>query len=280
MLTGRGTLATARGSLLFGALGVLMPWSVGSSLGPAFGRDSAPEAPAFDHARWDRILKAVVDEAGWVDYRQLTERWAGELRAYLAELRAAQPEKLPTDADRIAFWINAYNAVCVQKLLDHKLPAEVPHAKIFGKNIFTERTYEVAGKVRSLDDIEHGILRRQFKENRIHAAVVCGASSCPRLRPEAYSGPLLDRQLDEECRSWLQEEKTKKGERKNHFDQKAGIYYVSKIFDWYEADFGGGTAGVLAFVSKHSSEADREFLARNKVKLRYLTYDWALNSRP
>lgn len=237
-------------------------------------------AVTFDHGRWERILKANVTEDGWINYVAIRDKWASELKAYLREIGQARVDQLTPVAERVAFWINAYNAVCVQKLIDSGLPDEVPNASLFGKNIFKERTYRVGGKVRSLDDMEHGILRKQFKDNRVHAALVCGASSCPRLRPEPYTGAKLARQLDEECRRWVQTGRNKQGRRKNYLDREKGIYYVSKIFDWFEEDFEDSTEGVLRFLRRYASEADRDHMKKNRVKVRYQSYDWRLNSQP
>ncbi len=240
---------------------------------------STVRSQSFDPGRWDRLLKADVTEDGWVDYEAIRSKSSADLKAIIHELGSVDVDRLGTVNERKAFWINAYNALTIQKLIDSDLPDEVPHASFFGKNIFKERTYRVAGKIRSLDDIEHGILRKKFRDNRIHAALVCGASSCPRLRLEAYTGAELDRQLDEEARRWVQVGKNKKGERKNYLDRKRGIYYVSKIFDWFEEDFGDSSEGVLKFLRRYASERDRRFMERNRVKVRYLTYDWSINSK-
>lgn len=233
----------------------------------------------FQHDRWDKLLKANVSAEGYVDYGSFKGKDSAELKAYLKEIGDADLEALGDKNDKKAFWINAYNAVCIQMIIDAKVPATIPHAVLFGENIFTPRTYKVAGALRSLDDIEHRILRKDFKDPRIHAAVVCGALSCPRLRPAAFTGAKLDAELDEECRSWVAVEKTKKGERKNHLDQKDRVYNVSKIFEWYEEDFGGSSEGVLEFLKKYADEADRAFLEKNKVRVSYLAYDWSVNAR-
>jgi hypothetical protein len=227
------------------------------------------------HARWDRILKANVNPSGWVNYARLAREDRRELKAYLDELASADVSSLG-EKEAMAFWINAYNAVCVQLVLDRGVPAEVPRAVLFGYNIFKDPKHKVAGKARSLEDIEHGILRVEFKDPRVHAAIVCAASSCPRLRAEAYEGDRLDAQLDEECRSWIAVETDRKGERKNRLDRAAKTLYVSKIFEWFAEDF-GGEAGVLRFVGKYASESDREFLEKSRVRLRYLEYRWELN---
>jgi hypothetical protein len=237
-------------------------------------------APKFSHERWDKLLKTYVTKEGWVDYARLQRESAAELRAYLKDLAGAKVADWKDRNEVKAFWINAYNAVCVQTLLDKKLPASVPKAAVFGTNIFTEVTYEVAGKKRSLDEIEHKILRPTFRDNRIHAAVVCGASSCPRLRPEAYAGDKLDIELDEECRSWINVETNKKGERKNYLDRGRKVFYVSKIFDWYEEDFGDSDEGILKFVQTHLNAEDLDFVKKNPgVRVKFLAYDWNLNKQ-
>lgn len=239
---------------------------------------SAGAADGFDHALWDRLLKANVTTEGWVNYANFGGKDAAGLKAYLKALGEADPARLGDANSQRAFWINAYNAVCIQTILDAGVPAEIPHAKFFGKNIFTQRTYRVAGKIRSLDDMEHGILRQKLKDPRLHAVLVCGARSCPGLRPEAYSGEQLDRQLDEEARSWISVEKTEKG-RKNYLDRKTKIFHVSMIFYWYEEDFEDSEAGVLKFVKKYADPADQEFLDKNQVTLDYLEYEWTPNKQ-
>jgi len=236
-------------------------------------------AGRLNHADLDRVLRAAVNEAGWVDYGQILRSHAEALERYLALLAATDLAQLTAPGERMAFWINAYNALCLRLLMDHGLPDDVPHAHLFGKNIFTERTYRVAGKVRSLDDIEHGILRQEFSDPRVHAAIVCGASSCPRLRPEAFVGARLEEQLDDECRRWVQSGRTLSGERKNHFDPKTRTLFLSKIFSWFEEDF-GGEAGVRQFVARFADAALQASLREQKVTVRYLPYDWSLNRRP
>ncbi len=244
------------------------------------GREAeAVEAEGIDSSLWDKLLRANVTPEGWVNYTQLRGKDAADLGAYLKIVAEADPAKLGDVNNQRAFWINAYNALCVQAMIDEGVPAEVPHARVFGTNIFTQRKRKVAGTVRSLDDIEHGILRKDLKDPRLHAALVCGARSCPRLRPEAFRGDQLDRQLDEEARSWIVVEKTEKGGRKNYLDRKERVFYVSRIFYWYSEDFGGGDAGVLDFVTKYADDSDREFLAKNKVSVEYLDYDWSTNKQ-
>jgi len=233
----------------------------------------------FDHSAWDAILEASVTEAGWVNYKQVKAKYADLLGRYLKALGDANVDKLKSREEKMAFWINAYNAICLQKILDNDIPDSVPRALLFGTNIFKERTYRVGGKIRSLDDIEHGILRKTFKDPRVHSALVCAASSCPRLRSESYTGARLNDQLDKEARHWVQVGKDKSGERKNYLNRPKNVYYASKIFEWFQEDFGDSDAGVLAFLKRHGSKEDAEFLDKNKVQVRYLTYIWKVNSQ-
>ncbi len=248
-----------------------------SLAGPA---GAASGASTFSHDAFDKILKRYVSEDGWVDYEGLKRGGAADLRAYLASLEDVDVSALGTK-EQIAFWINAYNAVCIQLLLDKKLPGEVPRRSFLGvgTNLFKIEKYRVAGKVRSLDNIEHGNLRKRFTDNRIHAAVVCGASSCPRLRPEAFTGERLDTQLDEECRRWINVGLTKKGKRKNELDRGRKVFRASKIFSWYKDDFGGSNKGVLNFIGRYADPETKAFLEREKVSVTFVDYDWSLNKR-
>ncbi len=263
----------------------VLRWIAGSAAFVAtqeFGTSFASAADSV-HNLWQRILEKVVSDAGWIDYAAIQKNHSHEMRAYLELLGStAMPDRSVAGQnvnDIRAFWINAYNAICVQTLLDHSLPVKVPHAKLFGKNIFSQRRYRVAGSIRSLDDIEHQILRKEFGDPRMHASLVCGASSCPRLRPEAYQGVRLDQQLNKECMSWIMNETTLSGVRKNRLDKEKRVFFASKIFDWYDDDFGGDDKGVLAFIARHSSAAQRAFLTNTQVELEFVSYDWRLNKR-
>ena len=233
-----------------------------------------------DHSAWNEIVDATVSEEGWVDYKAIKRKWSRKLRAYISSLGSVDIDKLDSKAEKMAFWINAYNAVTIQILLDEGLPDEVPHAAFFGKNIFKQEDYRVGGKVRSLDEIEHKILRKHYNDPRIHAALVCGASSCPRLRSEAYTAGKLDAQLTEEAQRWVQKGRNKDGRRKNRLDKTERVYYVSEIFKWFNEDFyGGDDEGVLKFLKKFGDEDNRTYLDKRDVDIEYLDYQWELNSQ-
>jgi hypothetical protein len=124
----------------------------------------------------------------------------------------------------------------------------------------------------SLSDLEHEILRREFHEPRIHFAIVCASSSCPKLPSWAYIPTQLDQQLDQATRAFINDH------MRNRFDRQQKVAYLSKIFDWFESDFAGTSGSALQFVARYVYDADlaRE-LEAGMYRIDYLNYDWSLN---
>jgi hypothetical protein len=136
----------------------------------------------------------------------------------------------------------------------------------------------------TLDDIEHGTLRANYNEPRIHFALVCAAVSCPPIRAEAYFGDRLDAQLDDQGAAFLNDP------RLNRFDVERGQVYLSKIFDWFGDDFRqfAGEAGypgdervngVLTFCSRYLLDRVTRFLQNEEYEVQYISYDWTLNDQ-
>jgi hypothetical protein len=228
---------------------------------------------AFDHRLLDAVLKERVAE-GRVDYAALkTDR---RLEAYLDLLANAEAgtASLVAREEQLAFWINAYNAVTLKLVADHypvNSIKDVPHPGL--PSPWDLPVARVAGRVLSLNDIEHAILRAELKEPRIHYAVVCAAVSCPQLRSEAYVADRLEAQVTEQARLFLS--------AMNRFDVAERNAELSRIFEWFAVDFGGEPAAVLRAVAPYAPEAVREELLANADRwtVTYLEYDWALNER-
>jgi hypothetical protein len=165
----------------------------------------------FDHA-YDRYAKVIRDHVRMpsVDYSALKK----ERAALDAAVDAfAQPtnadEHAWTREQRLAFWINAYNAFTLRAIVDH-YPIRRPWLTLQPRNsirqidgVWTTMRWRAAGREVTLDDIEHQILRRELKEPRIHFAINCASVSCPPLPPEPYRAETLDAQLDEAARRYL-----------------------------------------------------------------------------
>jgi hypothetical protein len=246
-------------------------------------------AGGLDHSAWDGLLRRHVnaDAIGLVDYPGLaTERES--LDAYLASLAAARPAEWGPD-ERLAFWINAYNAWMVALVLDHYpirgTDPAWPSASVRQvEGIFKQEKGLFAGRRLSLDEIEHEIIRKRFDEPRIHFALVCAAASCPKLRSEAYTGERLDGQLDAQVLDFLAVPE------KNQFDLDAGVARLSPIFDWFAEDFAdapgqtealkraaGKHAGALAFLTGYRHGKVRRAALEGGLRVELLPYDWTLN---
>jgi Protein of unknown function, DUF547 len=239
--------------------------------------------PAFDHehGQWTKLLEATTRGAA-VNYKQL-ERRSGELDAYLKVLQAVEPKAFGqwSREQRYAFWINAYNAYTLRLVVDHyplKSIRDIGSEEIGTwdrRFIALKPLFPTAeGKLLSLNDIEHEILRKQFKDARVHAAVNCASKGCPPLRKAAFTAKKLEEQLDTAVREWLADEEQAR------FDERERSAEVSEIFRWFESDFvrdGGSVAGWLA---KYAPESQRKWLAAGELTLSYKSYDWALNDVP
>ena len=230
-------------------------------------------AMVFDHSPLDQILKAYVDDEGLVDYKAIARD--PRFHNYMDRLKTAGIDEMTTDG-RLAFWINAYNAVTIDKVIRWKPKKSVRETAIRGlwtsTKFFTSRENMVAGKQMSQDDIEHEILRKQFNDPRIHFAIVCASYSCPKLARYAFSEEHVQRQLEEETRKYIN------SDRGTRIDYAENTLYLSKIFDWFAGDFESKSGSVLAFIRPYLKEDAMRFLARGP-KIEYLHYNWALNAR-
>ncbi|MFW5876852.1 MAG: DUF547 domain-containing protein [Myxococcota bacterium] len=270
-----------------GVLPGVVVLSVAIAVGTAFalsGGGSDSEAPAgagdcqpFDHqhASWARVLRDHVD-AGKVDYRQLARTEAPHLQAYLRSLRSvceadyrgwSRPQKL-------AFWINAYNAYTVRLILDHYPLDSIRDIGVVPGAAFRKRFIELPWHPRkelSLDDIEHRIIRARFREPRIHFALVCAARGCPELRSEPYLAQSLDRQLDDAARRFIRDP------TKNRFDADTRTLHLSPIFDWFRDDFEKRGTTVADFVAEHADREMAKAIEAGNLGTEFLDYDWSLN---
>jgi hypothetical protein len=219
----------------------------------------------MSHQLLNDVLQIHVKD-GVVNYPEIQsdQRFA----AYLALLDRVDPLALSTERDRLAFWINTYNACAIQGILD----GYSPKPYIGWYRFFKSRMYGIGGARLNLSDLEHEILRKQFPEPRIHFAIVCASSSCPKLTSWAYNATQLDQQLDQAARAFINDP------TRNRFDRRQRIAYLSKIFDWFEDDLSTSAGSVLNFVARYVHDADlARALAQDMYRITYLEYDWSLN---
>lgn len=238
-------------------------------------------AVPFSDAAYAHILDRYVNSNGLVDYQGLQAN-AESLKAFNESLGTVAPKTYASwsDAEKIAFLINAYNAFTLESIIDQN-PLKDSIRDIPG--VWKIRRFNIAGQSKTLDDIEHQMLRQQFNEPRIHAALNCTAISCPPLRIEPYTAEELDQQLEDQVKRWLS---TPQGLQ---IDRSQNRVAISAIFDWFgddwipqygvETGFTGNEKqrATLNFISQYVSPSDREYLRQGNYQLSYLEYDWTLN---
>ena len=236
---------------------------------------SAAEGLVPSHSRFDGLLKKYVKNAR-VDYAAIKAH-PEELDGYLddlAKIPAAAFGKLP-ESDRLACLLNLYNAATLKLITDHYPLTSIRSIGVLPGAAWRDLRVRFGGQIMTLEHLENKIIRAEYREPRIHFALVCAAIGCPPLRSEAYVGTRLNRQLDDQARQFLGES------AKNRFDAGTHTLHLSPIFKWYEADF-TGTAGSLAgYVKSYLPAAQRDALgASQKVVVKFTKYDWALNDSP
>lgn len=232
----------------------------------------------IDHSAWDALLRRHVNDAGQVDYRgwKASVESSQRLDQYLATLSTGDLAAAAPDEARLAFWINAYNAVTVKGILREFPTTSIKNhtAKLWGYNIWKNLKLRVGGQTPSLEDIEHKTLR-PMGEPRVHFSIVCASIGCPRLLNEAYVAERLDKQLDTNARHFF-------AQRQNfQADPARKSIGLSSILKWFGEDFGPDQAAVLQRISPWlPSDTARQLAATPGVRVRYLDYDWNLNSQP
>jgi hypothetical protein len=250
------------------------------------GMGLAEKAAAFDHGAWDGLLEEHVEwrrdgVTSVVDYSGLADD-EDTLDAYLAKLSEVDTDTFESlDRDhRLAFLINAYNAFTVKLILKQDdRPASIRDIGSIFSGPWSQRFFTLLGKQRTLDEVEHQMIRGnpELMDPRIHFAVNCASVGCPALRPEAYVGDRLDQQLADSTRRFLSDR------QRNRYDEKSGVLLVSSIFDWYRKDFVNAAGSLAGYLAGHADALGlqnpvRENLQAGDVPIRFLDYDWNLNT--
>ena len=212
----------------------------------------------------DAVLLRNV-QGGFVDYDGI--RADPAFGRYLTGLATATEGDLETRAIRLAFLINAYNALAIQGILDGYSPSSFLGRRTY----FKRREYGLLGGTTTLEQLEHERIL-PLDEPRVHFAIVCASLSCPRLANRAYSADGLEAQLETAARDFANDS------TRNRYDVKRRIAFLSSIFDWYQSDFSraaGSTQKYLARYVKDPAAAD--LLGRDGFDVRFVDYDWDLN---
>lgn len=240
--------------------------------GPGQAASATAAAADIDHSGFDALLTRHVRGNG-VDYGGLKADQA-ELDAYLATLAEVELRSA-SRAVKLAFYINAYNACTLRLILRH-------YGRIRSIRDITRpwktKEWRLAGEVLSLDQIEHGKLRGDLKEPRIHFAVNCASVGCPPLRSRAYTAAGIDTELDAAARAFMRSGNVQFRQETGFFGARY-ILSLNRIFDWFKGDF---QPSVPDFVAGYAGPATAAALRAhaNALTVQYIEYDWSLNDAP
>jgi hypothetical protein len=222
------------------------------------------------------MLRQYVDEQGWVNYQTWQIEATQKLDTWLAETAQISLQDYPEKDQQLALWLNLYNALVIAQVLK-RYPIASIRPTILGVpnwlaffQFFVRPVYTLKGQPYSLNDIEHGTIRPQFQDPRIHFALVCAATGCPLLRNEAYLPERVQTQLTEDADRFIN------NPQKIHYDATTGTLYCSQILKWYRQDFLQVAPSIPVFVRSYLSSTS-EF--NPNAQVRYLPYDWRLNQR-
>lgn len=239
-------------------------------------------ASAWDSScvMWKRVLDQY-EEDGLINYQVLKEN-PNDLNIFLKSVEGANRNEYNrwSRNQKIAFWINVYNALAMKMVADHYPIKKGLNFKalVFPENsiqqipnVWNQKALEVFGEKISLNMIENEILRKEFNEPRIHFALVCASIGCPVLRGEPYTAERLDDQFNDQIHQFLS------NPEKFRYDNSRDTMHLSPIFKWFRKDF-NWAGGIPAFVRQYLPEKTADRIS-GKTKIEWLGYDWSLNER-
>ncbi len=215
------------------------------------------------HDTWNTLLTKYVSASGVVNYAGIKNERT-QLDTYLTSLSkgiAANASK----NEKMAFWINAYNAFTVKLIIDNYPTQSIKNLK--GGKPWDTKFISIAGNSYSLNDIEHNILRKEYFDARLHFVLVCAAKSCPKLLNKAYTAQNLSAEMDNQARIFINDTS------KNKITAEKA--QISELFNWYKDDFlkTADVKNIQDYINKYSTTK-----VNSKTPISYLTYDWSLNN--
>jgi len=218
----------------------------------------APEIDLkLDHSNWDKLLKKYVDDIGNVNYKGFAKDITA-LQNYLDYLAKNRPSDKAPKSERLAYYINLYNAATVKLILDNYPTKSIKDIKNpWGKDIV-----QIENEKISLGNLEHKILRK-MDEPRIHFAINCASYSCPKLLNTAFTAANLEKLLEQTAVDFINDPK-----RNVLTKEKASL---SEIFNWYKKDF-TEKGSLVDYINKYAAQK-----LTSNTKISYLNYNWALN---
>ncbi|MFC5048197.1 DUF547 domain-containing protein [Aquimarina hainanensis] len=212
----------------------------------------------FDHSIWDQILLLNVTKDGKVNYGGFMKD-SSQLYEYFTLLSQNPPTEQWSKEEKLAYWINAYNAYTIKLVIDSYPISSIKDIK----DPWNKKFFKINGEWYSLNDLEHKILRK-MNDPRIHFAINCASFSCPVVWNRAYTGANVESALENQTKKFINDP------LRNTITED--VVSVSKIFSWYKKDFKIDGKNVVDFINKYATTK-----IINQSKKGYKTYDWSLN---
>jgi len=230
---------------------------------------SPADASPITHEAFTSLLQKHVDENGNVNYKGFQEDQKA-FTQYLKKLSNHPPNDTWSREEKLAYWINAYNAFTVKLIVDH-YPLESiqdlhPTIKIpTVSTVWHKKFFKIGGVETSLNEIEHEILRKKFDEPRIHFAINCASVSCAPLRSKAYTAANLDQELTTQAQNFLSDAS------KNNISKDRVV--LSKIFRWFKGDF-SENGSLIEYINQYTKTN-----IHPDAEIEYMEYNWSLNEQ-
>jgi len=248
-----------------------------AKLWPKWQKHDPNSTQTIDHQPWQSFLNRYLihphpSGVHRVNYQAVTADDKQLLADYLNKLTSL-PISTYNPQEQAAYWINLYNALTIQVILDHYPVESILDIDIspgfFSFGPWDAKLITVEQEELTLNDIEHRILRPIWRDNRFHYALNCASLGCPNLVSRPYTGNNLESLLEQSARTYV-----------NH--PRGAVFIdgelrVSKIYDWFEEDFGGNEQGVIAHLKKYATGKLAEQLQTYHDDLDS-EYDWKLNA--
>lgn len=210
-----------------------------------------------NHDVWNTILKTNVSTSGKVNYSGMKSKLS-DIESYISTLESLSDQSTWNRNEKLAYWINLYNAATVRLIVQNYPTSSITN--INGGIPWDKKVVTISGKTYSLNQIENDIIRPTFKEPRIHFAVNCAAVSCPKIMNSAFTEDKLNYQLTKQTKSFI-------NGAKNSITESS--IEISKIFEWYAADFG---SSIIDYLNKYSTTT-----INSDATITYNEYNWDLN---
>jgi hypothetical protein len=248
------------------ALGVVASFLTVTSA-PVLGAPAGTDVGSWE-AFWTSVLTRYVDDAGRIDFAGLQKdhRDLDTVVGFVGAVDpASQPQAFPDRHSRIAFYINAYNALAMYGVVHAGVPKSLGGFRKF--SFFYLQKFLVGGKEISLYRLENDVIR-PLGEERIHFALNCMVNGCPKLPRSAFVADALERQLDRAARTFMRED------RNVRVNPLRGEVWLSAIFDFYTQDFLAHAPSLITYVNRYRAEP-----IPSDFKVRFIDYDWTVNDR-